>query len=819
MIVLVCSVCWHLCGSQRCKRSRTTPNNAVPASLQAFLEAVFVFLQNMPLPDLWQDTAWQQHIALLQGGTAAQDVIDNRVTDQQQEQQIQLQALVSRRCTIAAEIQPSSGTAGASRQQLSTAVTGKPHTQQLQQHPVSPHASSPQHSRSKSVGSLPNLELRTRFTEQLADTRSSGSESMAGMQASTVLNAVPEATAAAAARAARRIAAARHAALQRVAVLAWLPGKHDQELNSMKGQSSTWYFIEKLYVSALCMNVTIALTSSIRSAAVGQSVGIGSSQGPAVVKGAGEGLSKALGPGAALSEVQRTVMKGIVNRLSGGSNGLQLINVSDVSLRLSGFKLEHRLLNQVGLNSELYRHYFWAGLAELRKVLGGAGPGLVQLPASIIWAGFSVVDLVLELQQGRRKPLHSAFALMHVAFTLLSQLSGVATRCIVSLYALLPVQRQGTLSDHSALQRYVRMPATAGEAFIQAIAELYLGTAAGVLGLFLDPAAGMRLPGALGLAGLLAGLMKGTGGLMVRPAMGVLDASSKCLKGVGLLFLGKRGIQGKLVRRVMPPGASERPVALAGSALAAAGRHGSVAAASRGVSDATLHEMLIASWQARLAALHSDLEGDMVVDVMATRSCRLLLLTRSHILYLKASVASKEQQTGSYAYSVRWLLPCSRIDHVRGEEDRLKIVLEYHSQLRMPSMEAWKRGSATAAVDKHKDKEAAAAKPAVEAAAGTDRTRQPSGTSTAAVMHSSSRVLLRIPLQRSLRCASPELYQQVIRGISRHLVLMMAGSSSDLSIAGSGVANSSGLGAADSSAVSCQASGVVKEYADLYDVS
>lgn len=42
---------------------------------------------------------------------------------------------------------------------------------------------------------------------------------------------------------------------------------------------------------------------------------------------------------------------------------------------------------QVGLASLLVRHYTWAGLAEARKVLGGAGPGLLQIPSSVLWAG------------------------------------------------------------------------------------------------------------------------------------------------------------------------------------------------------------------------------------------------------------------------------------------------------------------------------------------------------------------------------------------------------------------------------------------------
>lgn len=799
-------------------------DNCLHSHLQAFLEGVFTFIQNMPLEDLWQDAAWQQRVALLQGSSRAGTTAGSIDSDQSQQQQ-QSALLMGRRSTVltlppaATQAAPAQVVQGPRQQLLAAAAAARIHAQQmLMQQQQQRRPGTFVHGRSRSAGSLPtNWDLQL----ELAPSFAGGDAVLTVQQPSPAAIAAIAATPTmAVVRASRRAIAARRAALNSILVLAWLPGKHDQELNSMKGQSSTWYFLEKLYVSALCLNVTIALTSSIRSATAGQAGGshIGVATAAAA---AGDGLGKALGQGAMSSEVQRTVVKGIVNRLSGGNNGLQLINVSDVALRLGDFKLEGRLLNQVGLSSELYRHYFWAALAELRKVLGGAGPGLVQLPASIIWAGFSVVDLLLELQQGRQKPLHSAFALMHVAFTLLSQLSGVATRFIVSMYALVPVQRHGTLSDHSALQRYVRMPATAGEAFYQAVVELYLGAAAGVLGLILDPMAGLRLPGALGAAGAVLGLVKGAAGLMVRPGMGVLDAISKCLKGVGLLFLGRRGIQGKLIRRIRPPGAAEGPAGLAGSGLP--GRPGGqLVAPGRRLDDASSHDALVASWQARLPAMSSELEGDQVVSLMATRSCRLLVLTRQHVLYLRATAPARGHLAGGFSYTIRWLLPCSRVDHVRGEEERLKIVMEYHSQLRVPQISVWKqRRAAAAAEGGGEDK---SKKMMGKTSTSTATANMPAvviGT-LAAGGQPDGRVLLRIPLQRSLRCASPELYQQVIRAISRHLVQM---ASTD--VAGEGADRLTGMQAKESAAV-CSREEVAgrssaempsEGHADLYTVS
>lgn len=48
---------------------------------------------------------------------------------------------------------------------------------------------------------------------------------------------------------------------------------------------------------------------------------------------------------------------------------------------------------------------------------------------------------------------------------------------------------------------------------------------------------------------MLAGLAKAGIGLLVRPTAGVIEASSKTMQGLGLLCLGKKGIQGKLIRR------------------------------------------------------------------------------------------------------------------------------------------------------------------------------------------------------------------------------------------------------------------------------
>ncbi len=47
----------------------------------------------------------------------------------------------------------------------------------------------------------------------------------------------------------------------------------------------------------------------------------------------------------------------------------------------------------MGLVSLLIRDYQWQAIAEVRKLLGGAGPAIAAVPASLLWAGISIVEL------------------------------------------------------------------------------------------------------------------------------------------------------------------------------------------------------------------------------------------------------------------------------------------------------------------------------------------------------------------------------------------------------------------------------------------
>lgn len=56
---------------------------------------------------------------------------------------------------------------------------------------------------------------------------------------------------------------------------------------------------------------------------------------------------------------------------------------------------------QVALHNQLWRHYSWTALAEARRMLGGAGPAIAAIPATVLWAGISLVDMAADVAAHR----------------------------------------------------------------------------------------------------------------------------------------------------------------------------------------------------------------------------------------------------------------------------------------------------------------------------------------------------------------------------------------------------------------------------------
>ncbi|MEW5315922.1 MAG: hypothetical protein WDW38_007319 [Sanguina aurantia] len=408
--------------------------------------------------------------------------------------------------------------------------------------------------------------------------------------------------------------------------LSWLVQKEEAELAMMKGQSSTWFFLENFSIGPLAFNVTLALSSNFKA--------------DNAVRGSSGRAQEA--------DQRRSVLGNVLTRLVGAS-GFQLINVTNAYISLQGMSIDNCLVNRVALHNQLWRHYSWTALAEARRMLGGAGPAIAAIPATVLWAGISLVDMAADVAAHRLS------------------LSAVPPR-IGYILTTSAGQREGKLSDSSTLARYAIKPQTVSDALYLAQKDILLGLMAGGAGLFMDPFAGLKWPGSLAAVGFGLGVSKALLGLVLRPAAGGIEGISKVLQGVGLLCLGTKGIQGKLMRRVRAPGSTIDDV---------------LAAAAASKRQAAYQASLVSAWQQSLQHIAPRLACDTVVDVLEDRPSRAVLLTNRHVAYL--CVKKTGQQIGSMAvtYKVKWLIPNEHIDNIRSVEKSFRISIEYRRPIQL----------------------------------------------------------------------------------------------------------------------------------------
>lgn len=98
---------------------------------------------------------------------------------------------------------------------------------------------------------------------------------------------------------------------------------------------------------------------------------------------------------------------------------------------------------QVGLVNLLWRHYSWPAMAEARKVLGGAGPAIAAVPASILWAGISLVDLFRDVATKRTHPAKLLPRVGFYGFTATGQVRVQCGRSRVLVQAVACALREG----------------------------------------------------------------------------------------------------------------------------------------------------------------------------------------------------------------------------------------------------------------------------------------------------------------------------------------------------------------------------------------
>ncbi|MEW5296934.1 MAG: hypothetical protein WDW36_000180 [Sanguina aurantia] len=415
--------------------------------------------------------------------------------------------------------------------------------------------------------------------------------------------------------------------------LSWLVQKEEAELAMMKGQSSTWFFLENFSIGPLAFNVTLALSSNFKA--------------DNAVRGSGGRAQEA--------DQRRSVLGTVLTRLV-GANGFQLINVTNAYISLQGMSIDNCLVNRVALHNQLWRHYSWTALAEARRMLGGAGPAIAAIPATVLWAGISLVDMAADVAAHRLSLGAVPPRIGYILTTSAGQMVSVFSQTLLALMSVLPTQREGKLSDSSTLARYAIKPQTVSDALYLAQKDILLGLMAGGAGLFMDPFAGLKWPGSLAAVGFGLGVSKALLGLVLRPAAGGIEGISKVLQGVGLLCLGTKGIQGKLMRRVRAPGSTIDDV---------------LAAAAASKRQAAYQASLVSAWQRSLPH---------IAPPPGVRHGG----GRARGPPLQGG-AAHERARGlpAVTYKVKWLIPNEHIDNIRSVEKSFRISIEYRRPIQL----------------------------------------------------------------------------------------------------------------------------------------
>lgn len=120
--------------------------------------------------------------------------------------------------------------------------------------------------------------------------------------------------------------------------------------------------------------------------------------------------------------------------------------------------------------------------------------------------------------------------------------------------------------------------------------------------------------------------------------------------------------------------------------------------------------------QAALPAISSALADDEVLDVVAARTTRVVLLTNRHLAYLyvrrhtglsaRSPSFSAASSTVSVTYRLKWIIRNNHIDNIRGLDRSYAVNVEYHKPVKLGRLSLklpLHKGMRTATAEGHKD--------------------------------------------------------------------------------------------------------------------
>jgi hypothetical protein len=398
----------------------------------------------------------------------------------------------------------------------------------------------------------------------------------------------------------------------------WYRKKASDQVRAMRAlsSSSSWYFIERAEIGSLRVILSLSIASQVLAGSEGEK-------------------------------------KSLLNR-SLNTSGLQLIDVDNANLQISGLTLSEEVIGVNALKLRLQQHLQWQIISEAHKVLGGSGPAIIGAPLSVLYAFSSAYTIGQEITTGRVGPAVAAQQLGYVAFSAVSQAISAFSTTLILVLAVIPTDEDhGDWADKQTLKRYSGKAINAPKSLYTGFKEVFTGTVRGLSGFLTDPVWACQKGGVLLLP---AGLVKGLLGVPIRPLAGLLEGASRVSQGIGLLCLGKEGIEGILPHRVRAPEVFQEQAQI------------------KGIAESD-HEETLMKWKETLVKLAPELDKDALVHYLeldqASSKRRNTLLFTEHKIVLIGSFEKRKR----LKFFLHWILAGTAVKQVLGKEEKFKIKL------------------------------------------------------------------------------------------------------------------------------------------------
>eukprot|EP00850_Spirogloea_muscicola_P012926 SM000085S23276 [mRNA] locus=s85:540482:567052:+ [translate_table: standard] len=319
------------------------------------------------------------------------------------------------------------------------------------------------------------------------------------------------------------------------------------------------------------------------------------------------------------------------------SAGFPLVTLVSVPLRLNSLVIDNAFQNSDMLVRSVGRHYILQALQEVHKILGSVD--FLGDPMSLVHSlGTGVMDFFVEPAKAT-SPEEFLKGSMAGSISLIKNSTYGVLNTVSKLTGGVGKGLALLSFDDDYVQRFSQRPADAQETLIRGAQDLGAGFYEGITGLVTNPVAGFEHEGTVGC---VKGVGKGMAGLVVKPASGIFEFTSKTTGGIGS---GIQSLSGDVVRA--PRQRSRAPRTF--------GQESGLEMASQQLEQ--LKDVLD-------QLDHGKFREEKIVDFLQTKSNKAVMLTSSRILYY-----STIQQ------HLRWQIPFSDISSIVAMEGRLEVII------------------------------------------------------------------------------------------------------------------------------------------------